>query len=196
MASPRRIDHHAGIDPHRSRWSCGPVDEHARRCERTRSRSARERRRGRHARQPYHFRDPRARPRNHSGIAPECPGGINCSALQTINNTPSWAATVAHIKLLAAGLPPGDANLPYAGFYPNQMVNGQMVPGDTLLADCQVQSAGVEPPGVDFEGTYLNAAHVSVHPTIDSNSLRGILNVNATQSFYPDSGIRRSGGPS
>lgn len=117
-----------------------------------------------------------------------------CADLKTSANDPQWARTQQEIKnrasdALAAGLRSSDLHLPYAGSIPDQVVNGVMTPGDLLESECHqgnTTSAIPLPSGVAYDGQNDTNGTV-LNQTIDSNSIDGILNVNSSNNFYPDS---------
>ena len=121
------------------------------------------------------------------------PGSVDCSALQTSANDPAWAATVQHTEAIAsgavaAGAPARDLTLPYLGSIPDQMVSGVLTPGNLLSAECDANNESdpaPAPAGVTYNGQ-IDTSGIVDH-TIDSNSVEGILHVNATSSLYPDS---------
>ena len=121
------------------------------------------------------------------------PASVDCSSLQTTANDPAYATWVQHVKTigsdaLSAGLPRSDLHLPYAGAIPDQVVNGVPTPGDLLTSECAAgnNTDAPEPTGVAYDGVIDQAG--TVHQTIDSDSVEGILTVNSTNSFYPNSG--------
>jgi hypothetical protein len=110
-------------------------------------------------------------------------------------NDPQWAGFIQHTKTvasnaLAAGLPAADLHLPYMGAYPDQAVNGVQESGSQIASQCPDNNAidpAPAPAGVQFNGKEdLGGALVNL-PTVDTNSLVGILNVSSSQSFYPNS---------
>ena len=122
------------------------------------------------------------------------PSGVNCPSLKTAANDPVWAATIRHTKALAAGalasgVPSADLPLPYLGAYPDQVVNGVLTPGDLLSAECRqsgTTSSYPLPAGIAYDGQN-DTNGVIQNSTLDSNSVAGILNVNSSSNFYPNS---------
>lgn len=131
------------------------------------------------------------------GVAnPSCPQAADANShLLTSVNDPQWRDAIQHVKTLAAsavsdGLPSGDLHLPYTGPIPNQVVNGVPETGAQIAAECDVDdTTGAYPAssGVAYDGQSYQGAQLVNDPTIDSNGLVGILNVNSINNFYPDS---------
>jgi thermopsin len=128
-------------------------------------------------------------------VSPISSTPIDCASLQTAANDPAWAAAIQHTESVAsdaqaAGLPSTDLHLPYLGSIPNQVVNGVLTPGDELTAECSsyagTSSTHPAPAGVAYDGHYSRNGTI-VNYTLDSNSIDGILNVNSSRSFYPNS---------
>ena len=116
------------------------------------------------------------------------------SHLLTSANDPAWAEFTQHTKqvaanALSAGLPAGDLHLPYLGSIPNQAVNGVPESGVQLSSECShtLSTGGTPAPaGVNYQGETETGA-LPVPDPLQTNSLLGILNVNSSRSFYPDS---------
>ncbi|MFZ0698643.1 MAG: thermopsin family protease [Thermoplasmata archaeon] len=120
------------------------------------------------------------------------PTSAECSSLETAANDPAWAATIQSTKTIgagavAAGLPASDLHLPYLGAIPDQVVSGVLTPGDLLTAECdQTNSTTPLPSGVAYDGQSNTTGSIQ-NATLDSNSLDGILTVNSSSNFYPNS---------
>jgi thermopsin len=116
------------------------------------------------------------------------------SHLLTSANDPAWAQFTQHTKhvaanALSAGLPASDLHLPYLGSFPNQEVNGVPESGVQLSSECShtLSTGGTPAPaGVNYQGETETGAS-PVPDMLQTNSLLGILNVNSSRSFYPDS---------
>jgi hypothetical protein len=115
--------------------------------------------------------------------------------LLTAANDPSWAAAIQHTKMVAAdaaaaGLPTSALHLPYLGSIPDQEVNGIPETGVQLTSQCPENNAtdpAPAPSGIAYDGQSYRGGTLVNDPTLDSNSVLGILNVNSIRSFYPDS---------
>ncbi len=120
--------------------------------------------------------------------------GANAPLL-TAANDPTWAGFIQHTKTVAsnavsAGLPVKDLHLPYIGPYPDQKINGMPETGEQIAAECPDNNAtdpAPAPSGVAYDGQSYRGTHLVNDPTIDSNSLLGVLNVTSINNFYPDS---------
>ncbi|MFZ1024439.1 MAG: thermopsin family protease, partial [Thermoplasmata archaeon] len=127
---------------------------------------------------------------------PSCTQSTSANAhLLTSANDPQWREAIQNVNTIAAnavaaGLPARDLHLPYSGPIPDQVVNGVPETGAQLSAECGVEdSTGAFPEsaGVAYDGQSFRGARLVNDPTLDSNSLVGILNVNSINNFYPDS---------
>jgi thermopsin len=117
--------------------------------------------------------------------------------LLTASNDPSWAASIQNTKniaahALAAGLPSSALHLPYLGSIPNQVVNGVPETGVQISSECAQTHSPVQPPfpdpaGIAYDGQSDRAGTLVNDPTLDSNSVVGVLHVNSINNFYPDS---------
>ncbi len=115
--------------------------------------------------------------------------------LQTVENDPTWAASIEHTKsvaanAVAAGLPARALHLPYLGPIPNQVVNGVPETGVEISSECPDNNAtdpAPAPSGIAYDGQSYRGSQLVNDPTLDSNSVLGILNVNSEHNFYPDS---------
>jgi len=113
----------------------------------------------------------------------------------TSANDPTWAAYIQHTKTiaanaLAAGLPASALHLPYLGSIPDQVVNGVPETGVQLTSQCPENNAidpAPAPSGIAYDGQSYRGSKLVNDPTLDSNSVLGILNVNSEYNFYPDS---------
>lgn len=115
--------------------------------------------------------------------------------LLTAANDPSWSSAIQHTKAIgaaavAAGLPATSLHLPYLGSIPDQDVNGVPETGVQIASQCSQDAlAGPTPvpAGVAYDGQSYRGSHLVNDPTLDTNSLVGILNVSTINNFYPDS---------
>src|SRR5580658_2079617 len=124
------------------------------------------------------------------GLAPSA-----AAHLLTAQNDPSWAGAIQHTKTIAAnavasGLPASALHLPYLGSIPDQVVNGMPETGVQLASECPDHNATDQAPapaGIAYDGQSFLGTHLVNDPTLDSNSVVGILNLNSIRNFYPDS---------
>jgi Thermopsin len=124
------------------------------------------------------------------GLAPSA-----AAHLLTAQNDPSWAGAIQHTKTIAAnavasGLPASALHLPYLGSIPDQVVNGMPETGVQLASECPDHNAtdpAPAPSGIAYDGQSFRGTHLVNDPTLDSNSVVGILNLNSIRNFYPDS---------
>jgi hypothetical protein len=115
--------------------------------------------------------------------------------LLTSGNDPSWASAIQHTKAvasgaLASGLPSSALHLPYLGAIPDQTVNGLPETGVQIASQCPVNNftdPAPAPSGIAYDGQSYRGSTLVDDPTLDSNSVLGILNVNSEHNFYPDS---------
>lgn len=133
---------------------------------------------------------------SHPATAASCGLSPNERAHElTSSNDPAWAAFIAHTRTIAAdassdGLPAGALHLPYAGAVPDQMVNGRLETGVQLTATCPENNAtdpAPAPAGIAYDGQSFRGTSLVNDPTIDSNSVLGVLTVQSSDNFYPDS---------
>jgi len=88
------------------------------------------------------------------------------------------------------GLPAGALRLPYTGSIPDQQINGVPETGVQIAAECPENNAtdpAPAPSGIAYDGQSFRGAQLVNDPTIDSNSVLGILNVQSSRNAYPDS---------
>jgi thermopsin len=113
----------------------------------------------------------------------------------TAANDPAWAGFIDHTQsvakdALAAGLPASALHLPYAGSVPDQTIGGMPETGVQIAADCPENNASdpaPAPAGVAYDGQSFRGTSVVNDPTIDTNSVLGVLTVQSSNNFYPDS---------
>jgi thermopsin len=127
---------------------------------------------------------------------PSCDQGtVANSNLLTSANDPQWRAAIQNVKSIAsdaldAGLPTRGLHLPYTGPIPDQKVNGVPETGVQIAAECAANvptGATPQSPGIAYDGQSYRGTKLVNDPTLDSNSLLGVLNVNSINNFYPDS---------
>jgi thermopsin len=142
-------------------------------------------------------------PTQNSTISSGTPGAATTSCgltptesahLSTAGNDPAWASTIQHVKSIAAnavasGLPATALHLPYLGAIPDQEINGVPETGVQIASECPEDSLAGSTPvpsGIAYDGQSERGHQLVNDPTIDSNSLLGILNVKSINNFYPD----------
>jgi thermopsin len=128
-----------------------------------------------------------------AGTCGLAPGGT--AHLLTAANDPAWAGFLRHTRAIAAGaladgLPASALHLPYAGSIPDQQVNGVPETGVEIAASCPDNNAtdpAPAPSGIAYDGQSFRGAALVNDPTLDSNSVLGVLTVDSSNNFYPDS---------